>query len=125
MTCPTITNLHAILAAYDAPAGPSKADTLKAVAACLSGACAAPQCEPSIQPVAAQVEQDAALDSALYDAMVEQLGDLYCCGRVWSAWSYGTMHEDDFSIASEDDDIVSNFVSAARAAILVAKGGAV
>lgn len=40
MTCPTITNLHAILAAYDAPAGPSKADTLKAVAECLSGACA-------------------------------------------------------------------------------------
>lgn len=41
MTCPTITTLHAILAAYDAPAGPSKADTLKAVAECLSGACAA------------------------------------------------------------------------------------
>lgn len=40
MTCPTITTLHAILAAYDAPAGPSKADTLKAVAECLSGACA-------------------------------------------------------------------------------------
>ncbi|MFZ3286604.1 MAG: DUF551 domain-containing protein [Telluria sp.] len=40
MTCPTITTLHAILAAYDAPAGPSKADTIKAVAECLSGACA-------------------------------------------------------------------------------------
>lgn len=42
MTCPTITTLHAILAAYDAPAGPSKSDTIKAVAECLSGACAAP-----------------------------------------------------------------------------------
>ncbi len=59
---------------------------------------------------------DNTIDSALHDAMAEQLGDLYYCGRVWSAWQVGTMTEDDFSIASEDDDIVYNFVSAAREA---------
>lgn len=36
MTCPTITTLHAILAAHEAHQGPSKADTIKAVAECLS-----------------------------------------------------------------------------------------
>lgn len=59
---------------------------------------------------------DDAIDSALHDAMAEQLGDLYSCGRVWHAWQVGTMTENDFSIASEDDDIVYNFVSAAREA---------
>lgn len=73
-----------------------------------------------VAPVVRAVPDDAALDSALYDAMAEQLNDLYSCGRVWSAWSVGTMSEDDFSIASEDSDIVSNFVSAARVAMLAA-----
>lgn len=58
MTCPTITALHAILAAYDAPAGPSKADTIKAVAECLGGACAAPQCDPGVKQLSAQLEDD-------------------------------------------------------------------
>ncbi len=29
-------------------------------------------------------------------ALVAELGDTYDCTRVWSAWSYGTMDEDDF-----------------------------
>jgi hypothetical protein len=33
------------------------------------------------------------------------LTDIYCCTRVWAAWSYGTMTEDDFILASEDDNI--------------------
>lgn len=35
------------------------------------------------------------------------LRDLYYCNRVWSAWSYGTMGQDDFILAGDDDDIFS------------------
>jgi hypothetical protein len=38
----------------------------------------------------------------------EILSDHYTCTRVWGAWSYGTMGPDDFCLASEDDDIVSD-----------------
>jgi len=34
---------------------------------------------------------------------------LYCT-RVWEAWSYGTMGEDDFSRVSEDDEAVSEIL---------------
>lgn len=76
----------------------------------------APTFAPKGTAVQGGVPDDDAIDSALHDAMAEQLGDLYYCGRVWSAWQVGTMTENDFGIASEDDDIVYNFVSAAREA---------
>ena len=41
-----------------------------------------------------------------YDHAVSMLQDLYACDRVWEAWRYGMMSEDDFSIAQEDNDIV-------------------
>ena len=37
------------------------------------------------------------------------LDELYTCGRVWEAWSYGTMTEDDFTNCAEDEDIVNDF----------------
>jgi len=37
--------------------------------------------------------------------IVENLKGNYYCDRVWSAWSYGTMTEDDFSPSEESDSI--------------------
>ena len=48
-------------------------------------------------------------DRKLYfDKAIEVLQDHYTCTRVWSAWSYGTMTQDDFRLAAEDDNIVSD-----------------
>lgn len=30
-------------------------------------------------------------------------GEFYYCERVWSAWGYGTMSQDDFKLLCEDD----------------------
>lgn len=35
----------------------------------------------------------------------------YCCTRVWTAWSHGTMTEADFHPAWEDDDVVDELVA--------------
>jgi hypothetical protein len=43
-----------------------------------------------------------------FDKAVDMLQDHYTCTRVWSSWSYGTMGSDDFHLAAEDDDIVSD-----------------
>lgn len=32
----------------------------------------------------------------IQQALIASLGDAYDCTRVWNAWSYGTMGEDDF-----------------------------
>lgn len=53
------------------------------------------------------------------DAVADALAGLYYCGRVWSAWSVGTMSEDDFSPAEEDDDIIENVVDAAINAMVL------
>ena len=29
------------------------------------------------------------------------------CTRVWSAWGYNTMSEDDFELACEDENIIN------------------
>jgi len=55
------------------------------------------------------------LRSALRDAIAASMGDIYHCGRVWSAWSHGTMRENDFSLAAEDDDILANITDAVLA----------
>ena len=47
------------------------------------------------------------------DAVSESLGDAYDCLKVWSAWSYGTMSQDDFSLISEDGDRVYEIADAA------------
>lgn len=44
----------------------------------------------------------------LLQAARESLDDVWYCGRVWSAWGYGTMSEEDFCPACECDDIVES-----------------
>ena len=62
---------------------------------------------------------------AARDAVAQALGDAYDCGRVWSAWSYGTMGPDDFSLVAEDSDRVREIALAAlEAAASARKGGA-
>lgn len=42
------------------------------------------------------------------DKAVELLQDHYICLRVWEAWGYGTMSQDDFVLAAENDCIVTD-----------------
>lgn len=53
------------------------------------------------------------LPESVIDAVAEALGDAYDCGRVWSAWSYGTMGHDDFSLVAEDAERVAEIARAA------------
>ncbi len=48
----------------------------------------------------------------LRDLIAEGLGDTYACTRVWSAWSYNTMTEDDFKPAWEDEEILYGIADA-------------
>jgi predicted Zn-dependent protease len=41
-----------------------------------------------------------------YELVVEILGEGLYCDRVWSAWSYNTMTENDFYLLSDDDGYV-------------------
>ena len=43
-----------------------------------------------------------------FDKAIEVLQDHLTCTRVWSAWGYGTMTQDDFGLAAEDANIVSD-----------------
>lgn len=54
---------------------------------------------------------------AVRDAVADSMTGLYHCGRVWSAWGYGTMSESDFSLAADDEDILDNITDAVIAAI--------
>lgn len=45
------------------------------------------------------------------------LGDVYCCTRVWEAWSVGTMSQSDFHLAAEDDDVPLDMADAILAAL--------
>lgn len=53
-------------------------------------------------------------DEELREAFAQSLTSTYVCGRVWSAWGYGTMSEDDFSPASECDELLDSLVQAVR-----------
>ena len=46
---------------------------------------------------------NADLREKLIDMIAEHLSGTYHCNRVWSAWSVGTMSEDDFSDVGESD----------------------
>ena len=50
---------------------------------------------------------------AVCEAIAEALGEAYDCNRVWSAWSYGTMGPDDFSLVAEDDSRLAEITNAA------------
>jgi len=47
-----------------------------------------------------------------YDKAAELLSDLWYCDRVWEAWHVGTMTQDDFIPADEDDDILTTTAQA-------------
>ena len=49
--------------------------------------------QAAVAAILAAVEQNR---DTLVDRLGDELGDAYDCTRVWSAWSYGTMSEDDF-----------------------------
>jgi len=57
-------------------------------------------------------------DVALRDAIAASLTDVYGCTRVWSAWSYDNMRQDDFVLASEDDNIIANIFDAVKEVIM-------
>lgn len=77
------------------------------------------------QDSSAPVPADEQMREAVRDAVAGALTGLYHCGRVWSAWSVGTMGEDDFSPAEEDDDIIENITSAAIDAMALAAPAAI
>ncbi len=54
--------------------------------------------QQAAQPLAKQLSR-----GQIGDIVREHLRGLYYCGRVWEAWSVGTMSEDDFSPAEELD----------------------
>jgi hypothetical protein len=58
---------------------------------------------------AALASQPEATRDVLAPHIAEGLGgDVYDCGRVWEAWSYGTMSADDFGVAAENPDVLDN-----------------
>ena len=59
-----------------------------------------------------------ATKEAIDEAVAAALGDAYDCTRVWSAWSYGTMGPDDFSLVAEDSDRLREITDAAVQAVL-------
>jgi hypothetical protein len=73
----------------------------------------------------ARAEQPFVLSDTLRDkvrdAIADALGDAYDCTRVWSAWSYGTMGPDDFSLIWENEERLMEITDAALNAILAAK----
>jgi|GEM_PF-3156032 len=60
---------------------------------------------------------DNQMRESIHDAIAAALGDAYDCTRVWSAWSYGTMGEDDFSLITDDSDRMAELTDAVLAAI--------
>ena len=60
--------------------------------------------EPAVEPVAQT-------DEALREVFAQCLTSTYMCGRAWSAWGAGTMSEDDFSPASECDELLDELVN--------------
>ncbi len=43
------------------------------------------------------------------ELLTEAFNGCYFCSRVWSAWSYGTMAQEDFCLFSEDEDFSNGF----------------
>ena len=66
-----------------------------------------------IKEALAQPEQELV---ELRTALAEALGDVYVCGRTWSAWGVGTMTQDDFYPAAESDEVLDSLVQAVATA---------
>lgn len=50
-------------------------------------------------------------ESSISSLIHEHFQQIYVCTRVWSAWSYGTMTEEDFTEVFYDTDLVNDIVS--------------
>lgn len=61
----------------------------------------------------AKIEVTEEMRQAVCEAIADALGDAYDCTRVWSAWGYGTMGPDDFSLVAEDDSRSAEIAAAA------------
>lgn len=46
---------------------------------------------------------------------------VYTCSRVWEAWGYGTMTEEDFAPAWEDDELIESIIHEAQKPLLKQK----
>lgn len=51
-----------------------------------------------------------AAEKAVHESLCETV---YTCGRVWEAWNVGTMSEDDFAPAWEDDELINDIATEA------------
>lgn len=51
------------------------------------------------------------------EALASALGEALYCSRSWSAWSHGTMREDDFALVTGDADHFDEIVEAVLAPI--------
>lgn len=51
-----------------------------------------------------------AVEKAVHESLRETV---YTCSRVWEAWSVGTMSEEDFAPAWEDDDLINDIATEA------------
>lgn len=71
-----------------------------------------PTCGNPPHALAAAQAEVKRLREAAMDAVAEVLGDAYDCTRVWSAWSYGTMSQDDFCLVAEDAERLGEIVDA-------------
>lgn len=76
----------------------------------------------STQILAGKVARSQA-DSAADAAIKETLGEAMDCTRVWEAWSYNTMDENDFVLVNEDTDRVHDIAQAAVGAALAQPTG--
>jgi hypothetical protein len=77
---------------------------------------AAAQAKQSFENIEELVER-------MRDALAEVLGEAMDCTRVWSAWGYGTMSQDDFQVIANDDDRLDEIARAA-VAVLTTNGDA-
>jgi hypothetical protein len=43
------------------------------------------------------------------EILENNMDNVFACTRVWSAWSYNTMSQDDFLPFKEDEDFINDF----------------
>ncbi len=73
-----------------------------------------PEIIPAVAPVAVPDGE------AIREAIREALGDAYDCTRVWSAWGYGTMSQNDFESVAGNDERVDEIACAVEQVISAA-----
>jgi hypothetical protein len=70
--------------------------------------------DPQAQPTLTDAQRE-----ATHEAVAGALGEALDCTRMWSAWSVGTMRDDDFVSVAGDSDRVAEIADAAIAAMPV------